>query len=204
MSLRPPDLRPGEALAAARRTSARAVVEGAAEAAYATLDSPLGRLVAVATPRGLARIAYERPDGGIDAILDDVARRLSPALVEAPAQLDAVRRELEDYFQARRTRFELELDWALAGGAFSRRVLHACAAIPFGRTSTYRQIAEAAGSPRGYRAAGNALGANPLPIVVPCHRVLATAGGLGGYTGGLDRKRALLAIEAAGAGPPVY
>lgn len=202
MSLPPPDLDRGEAAALAARTAARAAEEGIAEVAYATVDSPLGRLVAVATTRGLARIAYELENGGLDSILDDVARRLTPALVEAPARLDAVRRELDEYFAGRRRDFDLALDWSLTAPGFRRRVLQECARIPFGATSTYRQMAVAAGSPRAFRAAGGALGSNPVPIVVPCHRVLASGGGLGGYTGGLERKRTLLAIERPHGGAP--
>jgi methylated-DNA-[protein]-cysteine S-methyltransferase len=193
MSLRPPDLEPGHAAALAARTAARAAREGLAAAAYATVDSPLGRLVAVVTPRGLARLAYEDFNGGVDAVLDDVAARLSPAIVEAP--LDAVRRELDEYFEGRRHDFDLAIDWALVRTQFTEGVLRATAAIPFGATSTYRDIAAAAGSPAAFRATGNALGSNPIPIVVPCHRVLASGGGLGGYTGGVERKRTLLAIE---------
>jgi methylated-DNA-[protein]-cysteine S-methyltransferase len=193
--LRPPDVEREHALALAVRAAARAADEGLAEAAYATVDSPVGTLVAVVTARGLARLAYEDFNGGVDAVLDDVAARLSPAIVRAPARLDAVRRELEEYFEGRRRDFDLAIDWALARTAFTEGVLRATAAIPFGATSTYRDIAAAAGSPAAFRAAGNALGANPLPIVVPCHRVLASGGGLGGYTGGIERKRRLLAIE---------
>lgn len=196
MSLPPPDLRPGEAAALAARTAARAADEGVAEVVYATVDSPAGRLVAVATPRGLARLAYELSNGGLDSILDEAALKLSPAIVEAPARLDAVRRELDEYFEGRREEFDLALDWALTTPGFRRRVLQECARIPFGATRTYKEMAIAAGSPRAFRAAGGALGSNPIPIVVPCHRVLASGGGLGGYTGGLDRKRLLLGIEA--------
>ncbi len=196
MSLPPPDLRAGEAAALATRTAARAAAEGIAEVVYATVDSPAGRLVAVATQRGLARLAYELENGGLDSILDDAALRLSPAIVEAPARLDAVRRELDEYFAGRREAFDVALDWALTTPGFRRRVLQECARIPFGATRTYKQMAIAAGSPRAFRAAGGALGSNPIPIVVPCHRVLASGGGLGGYTGGLDRKRLLLGIEA--------
>ena len=195
MSLPPPDLLPGEAAALAARTTARAADEGIAPIVYARVDSPVGRLVAVATPRGLARIAYELENGGLDSILDDVALKLSPAIVEAPARLDPVRRELEEYFEGRREDFDVALDWSLTTG-FRRRVLQQCARIPFGATSTYKEMAIAAGSPRAFRAAGGALGSNPIPIIVPCHRVLATGGGLGGYTGGLERKRQLLSIEA--------
>jgi methylated-DNA-[protein]-cysteine S-methyltransferase len=195
MSLPPPDLLPGEAAALAARTTARAADEGIAEIAYARVDSPVGRLVAVTTQRGLARIAYELENGGLDSILDDVALKLSPAIVEAPARLDRVRRELEEYFEGRRQGFEVDLDWSLTTTGFRRRVLQECARIPFGATSTYKQMAIAAGSPTAFRAAGGALGSNPIPIVVPCHRVLASGGGLGGYTGGLERKRRLLSIE---------
>jgi methylated-DNA-[protein]-cysteine S-methyltransferase len=194
MSLQPPDLHPGAAAALAARTAARAAAEGIAKVAYATVDSPVGRLVAVATPRGLARVAYELENGGLDSILDDVALRLSPAIVEAPAQLDPIRRELDEYFDGRRQDFDVPLDWALTSG-FRRRVLQECARIPFGATSTYKAMAIAAGSPTAFRAAGGALGSNPIPIIVPCHRVLSSSGDLGGYTGGLERKRLLLSIE---------
>jgi methylated-DNA-[protein]-cysteine S-methyltransferase len=195
MSLPPPDLHPGEAATLAARTAARAAEEGVAQIAYATVDSPVGRLVAVQTPRGLARLAYELENGGLDSVLDNVATRLSPAIVEAPARLDDVRRELDEYFEGRRRDFDLELDWALVRAPFRRAVLQACAQIPFGATRTYKDMAIAAGAPTAFRAAGGALGSNPIPIVVPCHRVLASSGGLGGYTGGLERKRRLLAIE---------
>jgi methylated-DNA-[protein]-cysteine S-methyltransferase len=195
MSLPPPDLLPGQSAALAARTAARAADEGAAPILYAEVDSPVGRLVAVKTPRGLARVAYELENGGLDSILDDVAFKLSPAIVEAPAQLDAVRRELDEYFEGRRQNFDLDLDWSLSTPGFRRRVLQECARIPFGATSTYKAMAIAAGSPTAFRAAGGALGSNPIPIVVPCHRVLSSSGGLGGYTGGLERKRLLLSIE---------
>ena len=195
MSLQPPDLMAGHAAALAATTAARAADEGIAAVAYATIDSPVGRLVAVATPCGLARLAYELENGGLDSVLEDVALRLSPAIVEAPARLDPVRRELDEYFQGRRQDFDVPLDWGLSTPGFRRLVLQACARIPFGATSTYKQMAIAAGSPTAFRAAGGALGSNPIPIVVPCHRVLSSSGGLGGYTGGLDRKRLLLAIE---------
>jgi methylated-DNA-[protein]-cysteine S-methyltransferase len=163
------------------------------DVAYARLDSPVGTLVLARTPRGLARVAYV-DEGQEDAVLQDIAARLSPRMLAAPARLDQPRRELDEYFAGRRRAFDLELDLRLLGD-FTRRVLTATATIPYGEVSTYREVAAAAGSPRGSRAAGNALGSNPLPIVLPCHRVLHSGGGLGGYTGGLERKRALLAIE---------
>jgi methylated-DNA-[protein]-cysteine S-methyltransferase len=166
---------------------------GLLDVAYARLDSPVGVLVLASTPRGLARLAYV-DEGQEEAVLQDIATRLSPRMLAAPARLDEPRRELDEYFDGRRRTFELTLDLALLGD-FTRRVLTATAAIPYGQVSTYREVAAAAGSPRGFRAAGNALGSNPLPIVLPCHRVLHSGGGLGGYTGGLERKRTLLALE---------
>ena len=166
---------------------------GLLDVAYARLDSPLGTLVLASTPQGLARLAYV-DEGQEDAVLQDIATRLSPRMLAAPARLDEPRRELDEYFAGRRRAFDLTLDLRLLGD-FTRRVLAATAAIPYGEVATYREVATAAGSPRGFRAAGNALGSNPLPIVLPCHRVLHSSGGLGGYTGGLERKRVLLAIE---------
>jgi methylated-DNA-[protein]-cysteine S-methyltransferase len=165
------------------------------DVAYATLDSPVGRLLLATTPRGLVRVAY-LDAGNEDAVLTQLAARISPRVLAAPRKLDASRRELDQYFSHGRRHFELALDWTLTRG-FGRRVLQATAKIPYGSVSTYKQVATHAGSPNGFRAAGNALGANPLPIVVPCHRVLHSGGGLGGYTGGLERKRQLLGVEGA-------
>jgi methylated-DNA-[protein]-cysteine S-methyltransferase len=165
---------------------------GLLDVAYGTFDSPAGRLLLAATPRGLVRVAYV--DEGEDEVLEQLAVTVSPRVLAAPRRIDEPRRELEQYFAGTRRRFELALDWRLVRG-FGQRVLQATARIPYGAVSTYHQVAAAAGSPRGSRAAGNALGANPLPIVVPCHRVLRSGGGLGGYTGGLERKRLLLAVE---------
>lgn len=162
--------------------------------AYMTLDSPVGTLVVAATGTGLVRLAYANGDERLDAILDTLAATLSPRILEAPERLQHARRELDEYFEGRRTRFELPTDWALVG-PFARRVLAATATIPFGATRSYAHIAAQAGSPKAHRAAGNALGANPLAIVVPCHRVLRTGGSLGGYTGGLERKEKLLRLE---------
>ncbi len=165
---------------------------GLLDVAYATADSPVGKLLVATTPRGLVRIAYL--DGDEDEVLEELAARISPRVLRAPRRVDEPRRELEQYFAGERGAFELPLDWQLTHG-FSRRVLQATARIPFGAVSSYKEVADEAGSPRGHRAAGNALGHNPMPIVVPCHRVLHSGGGLGGYTGGLDRKRVLLGIE---------
>ena len=171
-----------------------AAAAGLLDVAYATLDSPAGSLLLAATPRGLVRLAYLDEGQELDAVLEQLARRVSPRILTAPRRLDEPRRELDQYFAGARRRFDFDLDWQLTRG-FGRRVLEATARIPFGSVSTYKQVATQAGSPRGSRAAGNALGANPIPIVVPCHRVLHTTGGLGGYTGGLGRKRLLLDIE---------
>jgi methylated-DNA-[protein]-cysteine S-methyltransferase len=171
---------------------------GLLDVAYATLDSPVGSLLLAATPKGLVRVAFV-DDQDPDAALTDLARRVSPRVLAAPRKLDAPRRALDEYFAGRRDHFELDLDWQLMT-PFGRRVLHAAAAIPYGSVSSYGEVAARAGSPRGSRAAGNALGANPLPIVLPCHRVVHAGGGLGGYTGGVARKRTLLEIET---GQPV-
>lgn len=168
----------------------RAAGEGLLDVAYADLDSPMGPLSVFVTPRGLVRLAY----GEADAELDDLAERLSPRIIAAPERTDAVRRELEAYFDGERHGFDVPVDWSLVRG-FAGAVLQATARIPFGSVSSYRAVATDAGSPNAYRAAGNALGSNPVPIVVPCHRVLHAGGGLGGYTGGLDRKRFLLHLE---------
>jgi methylated-DNA-[protein]-cysteine S-methyltransferase len=188
--LAPPTFDPADAAAAAARFAATA----AADVHYALVDSPVGTLVAAATPRGLATLSYEDQFGGADGVLDWLADRLSPRMLEAPARLDDVRRELDEYFAGRRRDFDLPIDWALAS-AFGRRVLKATAKIPFGQVSTYGAVASKAGNPKASRAAGRALGANPIPIVVPCHRVIGASGRLVGYTGGLERKVALLEIE---------
>jgi methylated-DNA-[protein]-cysteine S-methyltransferase len=172
-----------------------AAAAGMLDVAYATTDSPLGPLLLASTEQGLVRVAYlEFSDR--EAVLQSLADRLSPRMLEAPRRLDGPRRELDDYFGGRRREFDLPLDRRLMSD-FMRRVLSATATIPFGSVSTYGAVAREAGSPRGSRAAGNALGSNPMPIVIPCHRVLHADGGIGGYTGGLDRKRTLLELESA-------
>jgi len=173
---------------------AAATDAGLLDVAYATLDTPAGKLLLAATPRGLVRLAYIDPSEHEDDVLEQLSVRVSPRILAAPRRLDEPRRELEQYFAGARNEFEVPLDWQLVQG-FGRRVLQATARIPFGSVSTYKRVATEAGSPRGFRAAGNALGANPLPIIVPCHRVLHSTGGLGGYTGGLERKRLLLGLE---------
>jgi methylated-DNA-[protein]-cysteine S-methyltransferase len=172
----------------------RALEAGLADVAYASMDSPVGELLVAVTDRGLVRVAFaDEPD---DAVLGELAVRVSPRVLRLPARTDTARRELDEYFAGDRHRFDLPLDWSLVRG-FAQGVLRATSRVPFGAVTTYRQVAEAAGSPRASRAAGNALGSNPIPIVVPCHRVLHSGGGLGGYAGGLDRKRYLLALEGS-------
>jgi methylated-DNA-[protein]-cysteine S-methyltransferase len=167
---------------------------GVLDVAYSEIDSPVGRLVVAVTPRGLVRVAY--PLEPSDAVLEELAERVSPRVLEAPARLDEVRRELDEYFEGRRQRFDVPVDWLLTRG-FVRRVLRHTARIDYGRVRTYAEVAARAGSPRAVRAAGNALGSNPIPIVVPCHRVVRTGGSLGGYGGGPDRKEFLLKLEGA-------
>jgi methylated-DNA-[protein]-cysteine S-methyltransferase len=180
---------------AARRLAQRAAEEGLADVVYTPIDSPFGELLLAATGRGLLRLAF--PEENVDSVLERISQRVSPRIVEAPGELDEARRELDDYFAGRRHSFELALDWSLVGGPFGRKVLRVTSEIPYGGVLSYREVAADAGSPRGSRAAGNALGSNPIPIVVPCHRVLHSGGGLGGYGGGVERKRWLLELEGA-------
>jgi methylated-DNA-[protein]-cysteine S-methyltransferase len=178
---------------AARRVAERAAAENVADVVYTPAESPFGELLLAATKRGIVRLAF--PEEDVDSVLERISRRLSPRIVEAPGRLDRARRELDEYFAGRRRGFDVEIDWSLVGGPFGRKVLRVASEIPYGGVLSYREVASDAGSPRGSRAAGNALGSNPVPIIVPCHRVLHTTGGLGGYTGGLERKRLLLGIE---------
>ena len=166
--------------------------EDLVDVALASVDSPIGSLLLVGTARGVLRIVFPNEDH--DAVLDRISARVSPRIVEMPARLDAIRRELDEYFAGERRQFDVELDWSLVGD-FGRRVLGACAAVPYGTVTTYAQLAAEIGSPRAARATGTALGSNPIPIVVPCHRVLRSGGGLGGYAGGLDVKEQLLRLE---------
>lgn len=181
---------PGAPGAAVEAFVARAAAE--ADVAVAPVDAPFGRVWVALTARGLARVSYD----AYDDLLADLAARVSPRVLEAPARADEVRRQLDAYFAGERTAFDLALDWSLVRTPFQRRVLEAAAAVPYGASVTYTDVATSAGSPKAVRAAGSALGANPLCIVVPCHRVLRAGGALGGYAGGLDAKRWLLAREA--------
>jgi methylated-DNA-[protein]-cysteine S-methyltransferase len=172
----------------------RAADAGLLDVAYAELDSPLGELLVAVTPRGLVRIAY--PGEGEERVLEELSAGVSPRVLRAPERTDAVRRALDEYFAGELQSFDLPLDWSLVHG-FTLPILQATARVPFGSVITYGQVAAAAGSPRAARAAGNALHANPIPIVVPCHRVVPASGGLGGYGGGQERKRFLLDLEGA-------
>jgi len=171
----------------------RAAAEGLVDVAYAQVDSPFGPLTVAGSERGLLLVAY--PERPLDELLTRLAEEVSPRVLEAPARLDRVRRELHEYFEARRRSFTEPIDWTLAGGGFFRRVLETTAGIAYGQVRTYGEVAAGAGSPRAVRATGNGLGSNPMPVVVPCHRVVRTGGGLGGYTGGVERKRFLLSLE---------
>jgi methylated-DNA-[protein]-cysteine S-methyltransferase len=173
----------------------RAGADGLVDVAFERHASPLGPLLLGATSQGLVRIGL--PAESEDAVLDELAERVSARVLRVASEpLTRARRQLDAYFEGRRRTFELPLDWRLARG-FRRDVLRATAAIPYGRTASYGEIARRAGSPSAFRAAGTALAANPLPIVVPCHRVLPASGELGSYRGGADAKAQLLALEGA-------
>jgi methylated-DNA-[protein]-cysteine S-methyltransferase len=180
---------------AAAAAAARFAILAEPDVAYAVVDTPVGKVLAAQTKRGLASLGYVDHHGGVEQLVEELSAGLSPRILEAPARLDEVRRELDEYFEGRRHSFDLAIDLSLIRTPFSKRLLQATARIPFGETRTYRDMATAAGNPLAVRAAGNALGHNPIPIVVPCHRVLRTGGSIGGYTGGLDRKVLLLATE---------
>jgi methylated-DNA-[protein]-cysteine S-methyltransferase len=178
--------------ASLNRIAERAAEEGLLDVAYTNADSPFGPLLLATTPKGLVRVGLPNQDA--DELLVDLARRVSPRVLEAPAKLDEARRELDLYFDGKLDSFDLPLDWQLSEG-FRLRVLHAIAEIPYGQTRNYTQMATTAGNERAVRAAGTACGRNPIPVVVPCHRVLRTGGALGGYGGGLPMKQGLLRLE---------
>jgi methylated-DNA-[protein]-cysteine S-methyltransferase len=170
---------------------------GLIDVAFERHESPLGVIIVGATRDGLVRVGLPAEDE--DAVLRQLAERVSARVLNASREsLTQTRRELDEYFGGSRQVFEIPLDWRLTNG-FRREVLRATAEIPYGRTSSYRDVATRAGSPNAVRAAGSALATNPLPIVVPCHRVLRTGGGLGGYAGGLAAKQTLLHLEGAAA-----
>ena len=184
-----------EAAAAAARLVDRAEDERLVKVAYAGFDSPLGRGYVAATARGVVGVAL--PGRSEDVFLAELAGGVSPRVLESPGRLDEVRRELDEYFAGRRTRFDLPLDWSLVTPGFYGRVLRQTAKLPYGVTATYGEVAARAGNPRAFRAAGTALATNPIPLVVPCHRVLRAGGVLGNYGGGPEMKRFLLELEGA-------
>ena len=168
--------------------------DGILDVAYRTVDTPVGPLLLAATEAGLVRVAYASE--GHDAVLEALADRISPRILNAPARLDAPARELDEYFAGRRRSFDLRLDWQLSAG-FRRAVLSHLPEIGYGRTASYAAAAMLAGHPTAVRAAASACAANPLPVVVPCHRVIYADGRIGRYLGGPDAKRTLLTLEAA-------
>ncbi|MCS7478690.1 methylated-DNA--[protein]-cysteine S-methyltransferase [Umezawaea endophytica] len=176
------------------RLAAAAERDGLLDVAYRTIDSPIGGLLLAATSEGLLRVAFEREDQ--DAVLAALATAVSPRILAAPARLDPVARQLDEYFTRRRRTFDVPLDLRLTKG-FRRAVLAHLAVIPYGRTESYAEVAAAAGSPRAVRAVGTACATNPLPLVVPCHRVVRSDGTSGNYRGGEEAKRDLLALEAS-------
>jgi methylated-DNA-[protein]-cysteine S-methyltransferase len=185
-ALAPPEL-DGERLAQAARAA------GIEDVAFTIEQTPIGELLLAVTPRGLVKITYLDMYGA-DASLRELAARVSPRVIEDAAALDEPRRQLDEYFERRRRTFDLPIDWSLVGG-FGRKVLDRTARIPYGEVATYGTVARDIGKPSAARATGNALGANPIPIVVPCHRVVPTGGKIGNYGGGPERKVRLLELE---------
>jgi len=177
------------------RLAAAAEAEGILDVAYRTVDTPVGPLLLAATERGLVRVAY--PNQGHDAVLQALADRISPRVLHAPARLDPVARQLDDYFAGRRRRFDVPLDWRLSTGFRSTVLHHLATDVDYGRTASYAALAALAGNSRAVRAVGTACATNPLPVVVPCHRVVRSDGAIGNYAGGVEAKRTLLDLEAA-------
>lgn len=170
----------------------RAEADATLDIGYRTIDSPLGVLLLAATPRGLVRVAYERE--GLDEVLQALAERISPRILRSARRLDEPAREIDEFLTGRRHGFDLPLDRSLSHG-FRGQVHHHLGGIPYGHVVSYKDVATQLGSPRAVRAVGTACATNPLPIVVPCHRVLRSDGSLGGYVGGLAAKTTLLTLE---------
>lgn len=175
------------------RLAVRAEEEGLLDLAYRTLDTLVGTLLLAATPTGLVRVAYERE--GLDTVLGQLAERVSPRILQAPRRLDEVARQLEEYFTGQRTQFDLPLDLRLSAG-FRRSVLNYLPAVGYGQTASYKSVAAAVHNPKAVRAVGTACATNPLPVVIPCHRVIRSDGRLGPYLGGATIKHQLLDMEA--------
>ena len=176
------------------RVAAKAQTEGILDIAYRIVDSPVGTLLLAATDLGLVRVAYASEDH--DRVLQSLSDRISPRILNAPARLDTTARELEEYFAGRRHAFDVPLDWRLSSG-FRSTVLHRLPDVGYGHTATYAVVAQLAGNPKAVRAVGTACATNPLPVVVPCHRVVRSDGSMGGYRGGPEAKRILLTLEAS-------
>ncbi|GAA1839792.1 methylated-DNA--[protein]-cysteine S-methyltransferase [Pseudonocardia ailaonensis] len=177
-----------------RRLEREAEEAGIVDVAYTTIDSPLGKLLLAATPKGIVRLAYASEDH--DTVLEKLSERLSPRILRAPQRLAVVAREIDEYFAKQRRTFDVTLDLSLSRG-FRQLVQSHLPEIEYGQTRSYRDVAELVGNPKAVRAVGTACATNPLPIIVPCHRVLRTDGSLGGYIGGPEAKTTLLALEAA-------
>jgi methylated-DNA-[protein]-cysteine S-methyltransferase len=182
-----------DAVGAAARLVESADSEGLVEVAYATLETPMGTMLLAGTDRGLVRVGLPRET--FEDILADLAARVSPRVLELPRRVDEARRELDEYFAGRRREFDLPLDRQLIRAPFTSSVLESVRRVPFGEAITYGEAAARAGNPRAFRAAGNALGSNPIPVVIPCHRVVRHGGEVGGYGGGPEMKRFLLEHE---------
>jgi methylated-DNA-[protein]-cysteine S-methyltransferase len=176
------------------RLAAAAEAEGILDVAYRTMDTPVGPLLLAATEQGLVRVAY--PNQGHDAVLQALADRVSPRVLHAPGRLDPVARQLDDYFAGRRQRFDVPLDWRLSTGFRSTVLHHLAIDVDYGHTASYAALAALAGNPKAVRAVGTACATNPLPVVVPCHRVVRSDGAIGNYAGGVEAKRTLLELEA--------
>jgi methylated-DNA-[protein]-cysteine S-methyltransferase len=177
-----------------RRLVDAAGAAGLLDVAYRTIDTPVGTLLLAATPKGLVRVAYASQDH--DLVLEHLARDVSPRVLRAPARLDAVAREIEEYFAGRRRTFDVPLDLQLAHG-FRRTVLAHLPEIGYGTTASYAAVAKASGHPKAVRAVGTACANNPVPVVVPCHRVVRRDGTIGQYVGGIEAKETLLTLEGA-------
>jgi methylated-DNA-[protein]-cysteine S-methyltransferase len=174
------------------RSLAAAEAEGAVDVAWIEHDAPTGPLLLAATEHGLVAVGLLHHD----ELLEVLGQKVSPRLVRRGARLDDVRRQLDEYFAGERHEFDLPLDWALSKG-FRRQILDELTHVPYGQVVSYRELATRAGNPKASRAVGSAMATNPIPIVVPCHRVIRTDGTLGGYGGGLPMKQTLLALEGA-------
>jgi methylated-DNA-[protein]-cysteine S-methyltransferase len=188
------DASPGQLAGLHARLAAAAQRDGVLDVAYRVIDTPVGSLLVAATDTGLVRVAYASENH--EAVLQSLADRISPRILAAPARLDHVARELEEYFGGRRQRFDVPLDWRLSAG-FRSTVLHHLPEIGYGHTASYAAVARLAGNPKAVRAVGSACATNPLPVIVPCHRVVRSDGGMGGYLGGAEAKSILLTLEAA-------